>query len=1456
MSNPDSISQLLQQYYWYEIKKDVKHDSNPTEDKLFGILLIKNIDKDKDIDENTIRKIIPVDKSGSNFIIIRKIIPVYKSGPNSIIEKFSPNQDYINEIIKKIPNLNKIEKKDLYNKNENKDKNEDENEKLVNYIWIFDNQENYQHYINKSDEITSKTEPIKDTDVNLYNNLISTKIIYYSNTDKLTIPLNSNRTEEGKLLKIKNTIFIGKEIELAIIPDKNLRITNDKIAYIGFEDCNFYFDSTITINFDSNISMDAINFTSIYFRFNNCNIIIRSFNSPLKVISNIHINKNKDEDNDIPISLVFPKCAIQRIKINNEIIQSIEVKKDQYKAIESNTPKNIEYENITKIFLKGKFDEIIIPDSIDTVFGDNYKIKDDGNKYRIYMEAPDKNNYYDETILLSLPEYTNNNGKNKQPIIQYCTFNNIIHIKDNSNFMGCRFKEDVRYENISENSDFNSKTNFVFNKYESERYYTIFDSDLLHKKNVINVSYSYSDRLSFNIKHEEIQHEELESLIFISNIFEKDFNIGGFNIKGNITINKISINYNLFQQNVCFAYNIQDAFSEEKRSKHILEQTIIPDDTTYIEEKLIFKQMQFNNNKFDNNNILPEEQKNKKNKSQLYFSNLQINNIEFSNNILETSTFNNIILKSEKNKYIDFSNNEYNGKARFVNNAEIKNNIIHPITFSRSSFKEVEFQNYIFEEDVSFNNSRFNNNLSFINTNFEKDIHFKDIEFAGEVCFQNVMFNSSKLHSSLKFINSDFAEKVSLDGKIFYKDIVFEDVSFKKYISFEKSIFFGKTTFKDVNCEGKAIFNDAQFNGKTEFSDIMFKENAKANFNDSRFFNKATFHKVHFSDNAYFERVKFNDVATFQYITFTNFASFKDAIFNENIDFKSSTAEKTITFNGATFKKAFNFVNLFVEKISFLGIKIHEENGKLSQFRQYFDKLQKYKDLVYKKFDFNDKSNINYNYLKEYYNKNKINNDKINNEDFKILKKYIYDINDNYDRTFIDYIQNNDLLPFHLKILLKYKKYLYRKNFTTYVSKNNIKLPYKAFKIIMQNNNIKYEEFCVIVKKHMKEDDLPVLLKIINNIYTDKIESLKLQDDKLDIYFTLLKNYDTLLNNNLYFNIIDIFINKSVDIKGINNVDKDANKSKESKGRIYIAFKELFQEHDITYKEFRILQKHSQIWDIINEISQDESVLELLIKHMNILIDFKNKIAYEEKNKITYEDFRRSCDIIKHSLDNVGQKIDANKFYALSLLSAEQEFKGDAKMINLDSVILSINKITSNHGQSWLLPLLWIVFISEYIILFNHLIAYFEMCFNIIYVIIIGIAFIILSIIVMPFILNTLSKIMNTSLMLTIIIIIVFIVFFISNIFTLTINDYDLLQTFLIPTHTPSLSGNPQGENTIVSINLLDLLKLSLHNPSTKIQDTQPILKLILILYPVILKGLFGFLIYQLINALRFNTKR
>ena len=93
----------------------------------------------------------------------------------------------------------------------------------------------------------------------------------------------------------------------------------------------------------------------------------------------------------------------------------------------------------------------------------------------------------------------------------------------------------------------------------------------------------------------------------------------------------------------------------------------------------------------------------------------------------------------------------------------------------------------------------------------------------------------------------------------------------------------------------------------------------------------------------------------------------------------------------------------------------------------------------------------------------------------------------------------------------------------------------------------------------------------------------------------------------------------------------------------------------------------------------------------------KTKAKYRAKSEdgsdeaITFSDFRRSCAIVKDSLDKESQKIDANKFYSLELLAYAKELSKSTISGFLQSIVLFFNKLSSNHGQSWLQALLWIL---------------------------------------------------------------------------------------------------------------------------------------------------------------------
>lgn len=79
---------------------------------------------------------------------------------------------------------------------------------------------------------------------------------------------------------------------------------------------------------------------------------------------------------------------------------------------------------------------------------------------------------------------------------------------------------------------------------------------------------------------------------------------------------------------------------------------------------------------------------------------------------------------------------------------------------------------------------------------------------------------------------------------------------------------------------------------------------------------------------------------------------------------------------------------------------------------------------------------------------------------------------------------------------------------------------------------------------------------------------------------------------------------------------------------------------------------------------------------------------FQEQAKLQTD--RETFRIIKHSFDAVGNHIEANRYYALEMDSYRQELsKGGAR---LERFLLWFNYISSNYGQNYLLPIIWIVF--------------------------------------------------------------------------------------------------------------------------------------------------------------------
>lgn len=105
----------------------------------------------------------------------------------------------------------------------------------------------------------------------------------------------------------------------------------------------------------------------------------------------------------------------------------------------------------------------------------------------------------------------------------------------------------------------------------------------------------------------------------------------------------------------------------------------------------------------------------------------------------------------------------------------------------------------------------------------------------------------------------------------------------------------------------------------------------------------------------------------------------------------------------------------------------------------------------------------------------------------------------------------------------------------------------------------------------------------------------------------------------------------------------------------------------------------------------------LILEHsfFNSNVNFNNVSLDSEKSlKVTpIESFRQ----IKHSLDNISNTIEANKYFALEMDKLYSELTWNNNFS--EKLLLSINKYTSNFGQNWWLPV-FLIFIFASLFLY------------------------------------------------------------------------------------------------------------------------------------------------------------
>lgn len=81
---------------------------------------------------------------------------------------------------------------------------------------------------------------------------------------------------------------------------------------------------------------------------------------------------------------------------------------------------------------------------------------------------------------------------------------------------------------------------------------------------------------------------------------------------------------------------------------------------------------------------------------------------------------------------------------------------------------------------------------------------------------------------------------------------------------------------------------------------------------------------------------------------------------------------------------------------------------------------------------------------------------------------------------------------------------------------------------------------------------------------------------------------------------------------------------------------------------------------------------------------------------------RETLRIIKHSFDKIGNHIEANKFFILEMSKYKQGLSG--KRTSPEKIIFWLNEKSSKFGQSYILPILWIITFSViyYLLILGH----------------------------------------------------------------------------------------------------------------------------------------------------------
>jgi len=235
---------------------------------------------------------------------------------------------------------------------------------------------------------------------------------------------------------------------------------------------------------------------------------------------------------------------------------------------------------------------------------------------------------------------------------------------------------------------------------------------------------------------------------------------------------------------------------------------------------------------------------------------------------------------------------------------------------------------------------------------------------------------------------------------------------------------------------------------------------------------------------------------------------------------------------------------------------------------------------------------------------------------------------------------------------VKFKDTLFNTNQYNYLEENTIKelkFEYCTFEKKFKLNNYKIDEF----------------------ICNDSIF-----EDKFEFKDNIIKVFE--VNNSNFNKIVDLCVSKFKRFCIKRSVFEN-----------FVGFgKCTFGTSEKLNKELTLF-KYVTFKDLVN--FRDTKFLSGLdIKNINLQGGANFLDTQIELDNTPRETFR----IIKNSFDDMGNIIEANKFYYKEMQKREEELKNNRSKDFFEWIVFKIHDISSNHSQNWLLPLYWIIIIT------------------------------------------------------------------------------------------------------------------------------------------------------------------